>query len=192
MKKNIAIFASGSGTNAENIIHYFEEKASARVNLVVTNRREAYVRERAAKLGVPCFYYNKEEWTTGTAVLDLLKEHRTDWVVLAGFLLRVPAALVAAYPQRMVNIHPALLPKFGGQGMYGDRVHEAVIAAGDTQSGITIHYVNEAYDRGAVICQATCEVLPDDTPQTLAQRIHALEYDYFPRVIERLILTAPA
>lgn len=187
MKKNIAILASGSGTNAENIIRYFREKDSATVRLVLTNRQNAFVLERARGLEVPCFYFPKGEWESGEAVLSLLKEYNIDFIVLAGFLARVPDNILHAYPNKMINIHPSLLPKFGGKGMYGDRVHEAVIAAGEKESGITIHYTNEHYDEGAVICQKKCPVLPGDTPEDLAQRIHVLEYEYYPKVIEGLI-----
>jgi phosphoribosylglycinamide formyltransferase-1 len=185
---NIAILASGSGTNAENIIRFFQEKNSnSQVNLVITNRRQAVVRERAARLSVPSLYFAKEEWERGDAVLAALQEYGIDWIILAGFLLRVPESILNAYSDKVINIHPALLPKYGGKGMYGDRVHEAVIAAGEKESGITIHYVNAQYDEGAIICQAKCPVLPEDTPHTLAQRIHLLEYAYFPKTIEEVI-----
>lgn len=187
MGKNIAIFASGNGTNAENIIRYFKEKKTADVCLVLTNRRQAFVLERAGRLGVPAVWVPKEEWLDGERVLDLLAQHGADFVVLAGFLLRVPDRVLHVYAHRMINIHPSLLPKFGGKGMYGDRVHEAVLAAGEHESGITIHYTSEQYDEGAVICQHTCSVLPGDTPDTLAQRVHALEYEYYPKVIEQLV-----
>ena len=188
MSKNIAIFASGSGTNAENIIRYFREKGSACVGLVLTNRQNAFVLERARSLDVPCAYFAKSDWESGEAILSMLREHNIDFVVLAGFLARVPDNILHAYPNKMINIHPSLLPKFGGKGMYGDRVHEAVIEAGEKESGITIHYTNEHYDEGAIICQEKCPVLPEDTPDELAHRIHALEYEYFPKVIERLVL----
>lgn len=187
MKKSIAVLASGSGTNAENIIRYFREKSSACVALVLTNRQHAFVRERASGLGVPCFHFPKTDWESGEAILAVLKEHEIDFVVLAGFLARVPDNVLHAYPNKMINIHPSLLPKFGGKGMYGDRVHEAVIAAGEKESGITIHYTNEHYDEGAIIRQVKCPVLPGDTPEELAQRIHALEYDSYPKVIEELV-----
>ncbi len=187
MGKNIAVLASGSGTNAENIIRYFREKGSARVALVLTNRQKAFVLERAKGLGVPCASLSKEEWESGEAVLAMLRRYDIDFVVLAGFLARVPDNVLHAYADKMRNIHPSLLPKYGGKGLYGDRVHEAVIAAGERESGITIHYTNERYDEGAVICQLKCPVLPDDTPDSLAQRIHQLEYEHYPRVIERLL-----
>lgn len=187
MGKNIAVLASGSGTNAENIIRYFQEKASACVGLVLTNRQNAFVLERAKRLNVPYAYLGKEDWESGEAVLALLQEHNIDFVVLAGFLARIPDIVLHAYPNKMINIHPSLLPKFGGKGMYGDRVHEAVITAGEKESGITIHYTNEHYDEGAIICQKTCPVLPGDTPDELAQRIHKLEYEYYPQVIDKLV-----
>lgn len=187
MRKNIAVLASGSGTNAENIIRYFQEKSSACVALVLTNRQNAFVLERARGLGVSCFHFPKSDWESGDAILSVLREHKIDFVVLAGFLARVPDVILYAYSNKMINIHPSLLPKFGGKGMYGDRVHEAVIAAGEKESGITIHYTNEHYDEGAIIRQVKCPVLPEDTPEELAQRIHVLEYETYPKVIEELI-----
>lgn len=188
MGKNIAVFASGSGTNAENIIRYFREKDSARVALVLTNRQDAFALERARRLEVPCAWFAKGDWESGEPVLSMLCGYGIDFVVLAGFLARVPDNILHAYPNKMINIHPSLLPKFGGKGMYGDRVHEAVIASGEKESGITIHYTNERYDEGAVICQKKCPVLPGDTPEELAQRIHRLEYEWYPRVIESLVV----
>ena len=188
MVRNIAVLASGNGSNAENIIRYFKEKDTAAVSLVLSNRREAFALERARRLGVPAVYFPKEEWAGGEAVLAALREYKVDFVVLAGFLVRVPSNILRAYPSRMVNIHPSLLPKFGGKGMYGDGVHRAVLASGETESGITIHYTNERYDEGAVICQHKCPVLPGDTVETLAARIHVLEYEYYPKVIEQLVL----
>lgn len=187
MKKNIAILASGSGTNAENIIRYFQVKKSASVALVLTNRRDAFVLERARGLGVPYCFFPKDEWEHGGAILSVLEEHGVDFVILAGFLARVPEAILHVYPGRIINIHPSLLPKFGGKGMYGNRVHEAVLAAGEVESGITIHYINEHYDEGDVIRQVRCPVLPEDTPEELACRIHALEYEVYPEVIEQLL-----
>ena len=156
MGKNIAVLASGSGTNAENIIRYFREKGSARVALVLTNRQNAFVLERAKGLGVPCVWFAKSDWESGELVLSTLREHDIDFVVLAGFLARVPDNILHAYPNKMINIHPSLLPKFGGKGMYGDRVHEAVIASGEKESGITIHYTKAALSasRNAPYCRA--------------------------------------
>lgn len=187
MKKNIAIFASGSGTNAENIIRYFQENDLIRVALVLSNRSDAYVLERAHRLQVPSEVFLKEDWVSGEQILALLHEYHIDFIVLAGFLVRVPERLLHAYPDKIINIHPALLPKFGGKGMYGDRVHEAVVAAGEKESGITIHYINEHYDEGNAIFQATCPVLPTDSPDDVAKKVHALEYEHFPQVIEQVL-----
>lgn len=189
MGRNIAIFASGNGTNAENIIRYFQAKeGEIQVTLVVTNRQEIPVFERAKRLDVSCIYMNKDAWTTGEEVIRLLHERKIDFIVLAGFLARVPDVILQEYPRRIVNIHPSLLPKYGGKGMYGDRVHQAVVEAGEKESGITIQYINEHYDEGDIITQYRCPVLPGDTPEELAKRVHALEYEYYPQEIERIIL----
>lgn len=187
MKKNIAIFASGSGSNAENIIRYFQKSGSAQVSLVLSNKSDAYVLERAHRLRVPCNVFPKEDWIAGDEILAVLQEARIDFIVLAGFLFRVPDLLLHAYPYKIINIHPALLPKYGGKGMYGDRVHQAVVTAGEKESGITIHYINEHYDEGAIIFQASCPVLPSDTPEEVANKVHALEYKHYPHVIESLL-----
>lgn len=187
MMRNIAIFASGNGTNAENIIRYFQDSGSACVGLVLTNRKSAYVMERARSLNVPSAYVPKEEWEAGDSVLSLLDDKKIDFIVLAGFLARVPDGILHAYPDKIINIHPSLLPKFGGKGMYGDRVHEAVVEAGEKETGITIHYINERFDEGEVIAQYTCPVLPDETPEEVAAKVHALEYRYYPQVIDRLV-----
>ena len=189
MKKNIAIFASGSGSNAENIIRYFQKSDSATVSLVLSNKSDAYVLERAHRLKVPCNVFPKEDWIAGDEILAILQEYRIDFIVLAGFLVRVPDLLLHAYPGKIINIHPALLPKFGGKGMYGDKVHEAVVAAGEKESGITIHYIDEHYDEGSIIFQAKCSVLPGDTPAEVAKKVHALEYEWFPRIIEQTVNT---
>jgi phosphoribosylglycinamide formyltransferase 1 len=181
----IAVFASGSGSNAENIIRHFSDHPRIRVTCVCTNRPDAYVIERSKRLEVPVYVFNKQMFAETGEVLDHLREHRIDWIVLAGFLWLVPASLIEAYPDRIINIHPALLPAYGGKGMYGDHVHRAVIANGEQESGITIHLVNREYDRGATIFQARCAVKADDTPELLAARIHELEYRYFPEVIEK-------
>ncbi len=187
MDRNIAIFASGSGTNAENIIRYFAEKGSVKVSLVLSNKSDAYVLERAKHLGVPYGVFPKGDWTEGSKILAALKEHQIEFIVLAGFLLKVPDSILHAYPSKIINIHPALLPKFGGKGMYGERVHEAVVAAGEKESGITIHYINEHYDEGDTIFQATCPVLAEDSPEEVAKKVHALEYKYFPLIIEKVV-----
>jgi phosphoribosylglycinamide formyltransferase-1 len=190
-RKNVAVFASGSGTNAQRIIEYFRDHPQINISLVISNKADAFVLERAAKLGVPSCVFSAKEIREVELVLRKLKEFRIEYLVLAGFLLKVPDALVKDYPNRILNIHPALLPKYGGKGMYGHYVHEAVIASGDQESGITIHRVNEHYDEGEIIFQAQCPVLPDDTPDSLAERIHSLEHRHFPGVIENWILTTP-
>ena len=187
MKKNIAIFASGSGSNAENIIRYFQKSDSATVSLVLSNKSDAYVLERSHRLKVPCNVFPKEDWTAGDEILAILQEYRIDFIVLAGFLVRVPDLLLHAYPGKIINIHPALLPKFGGKGMYGDKVHEAVVAAGEKESGITIHYINEHYDKGDTIFQAVCPIFPTDSPDDVAKKVHALEYEHFPRIVEEIL-----
>lgn len=187
MSKNIAILASGNGTNAENIIRYFRNSGTVNVGLVLSNRETAFVLERARSLNVPFAYMEKAEWTDGEAVLSLLKDKHIDFVVLAGFLARVPDCILHAYPNKIINIHPSLLPKFGGKGMYGDRVHQAVVAAGETETGITIHYLNEHFDEGETIVQYKCPVLPQDTAEDVAKKVHALEYEYYPQVIARLL-----
>lgn len=158
----------------------------------MANKADAFVLERAHRLGIPTLYINREQWADATHILTLLHEQQIDFIVLAGFLARIPDALLHSYPNRIVNIHPSLLPKFGGKGMYGNKVHEAVVAAGETESGITIHYLNEHYDEGQIIAQYRCPVMPNDTPQDVATRVHALEYEYYPKVIEQLLTTLSA
>jgi phosphoribosylglycinamide formyltransferase-1 len=189
--KNIAIFASGSGTNAENIIKYFSNGTTASVCLVLSNRRDAYVIKRAASLNVQSVFFDRKDFYERGTVMNLLRDHRIDFIVLAGFLWLVPSDILTSYENRIVNIHPALLPGYGGRGMYGDRVHEAVIRAGEKESGITIHYVNSEYDAGDIIFQAVCPVLEDDTPADVAARVHALEYKHYPVVIEELVSKLP-
>ncbi|MDR1562078.1 MAG: phosphoribosylglycinamide formyltransferase [Dysgonamonadaceae bacterium] len=185
--KRIVIFASGSGSNAENIICSLAGNKFLSFPMIISNRRDVFVHERAERIGVPSFFFSKQQFEDGD-VLKFLLGHGIDFIVLAGFLLRVPVNLLQTFHDRIINIHPALLPKFGGQGMYGDRVHEAVVAAGERESGITIHYVNENYDEGRIIFQARCIVNPDDTPGAVAARVHELEYRYFPKVIEQLAI----
>jgi len=185
--KRIAIFASGNGSNAENIINYFSAKNSVEVALILTNNKNAFVIERAKNHGIPSFVFTSGELKETTIVLDKLKEYYTDFIVLAGFLLMIPQKIIQAYPGKIINIHPALLPKYGGKGMYGGIVHEAVHKSGDTETGISIHYVNEKYDEGAIIFQARCPLTKDDTPETIAQKVHTLEYRYFPEIIEKVI-----
>jgi phosphoribosylglycinamide formyltransferase-1 len=189
--KNIAIMASGSGTNAENIIKYFSNKNTAKVALVLSNKRKALVLKRAEALDVESWFFEHDDLYSSGRVLDILLKNRIDFIVLAGFLWLIPEKILDTYKSRIINIHPALLPRYGGKGMYGDRVHKAVIDNGDRESGITIHYVNKNYDEGDIIFQARCHVDPDDTPESLATRIHALEYKHYPIVIEELISELP-
>jgi len=186
MSSKIAIFASGSGSNAENIIRYFANSAKLEFPLIISNKSDAFVHQRAKNLGIPSFTFSRDEFILGEGILNLLKENKIDYIVLAGFLLKVPEVLIAAFPNKIVNIHPALLPKFGGKGMYGSRVHEAVAEAKETESGITIHYVNANYDEGNIIFQAKCTVTPTDTADMIADKVHALEYEHFPKVIGEL------
>lgn len=185
--KNIAIFASGSGTNAENIVRYFSKSETINVVVVLSNNRNAGVHARVNKWGVPSFTFSGEEFADGKAVLDKLAEYDTDLIVLAGFMNKISGSLLDAYPDKIINIHPALLPKYGGKGMYGRHVHEAVVAAGEQETGITIHYINEHYDEGTVIFQAKCLVMPSDTPEMVAAKVHVLEYIHYPKVIENLL-----
>ncbi|MDD2435985.1 MAG: phosphoribosylglycinamide formyltransferase [Massilibacteroides sp.] len=185
--KNIAVFASGSGSNAENIAKYFADSNDIKVAVVLSNNRNAKVHERMRKLNIPTFTFSRDEFSEGNSVLAKLKEYNIDLIVLAGYMNKITAPLLNAYPQRIINIHPALLPKFGGKKMYGMHVHEAVVAAREKESGITIHFVNENYDEGAIIFQATCPVSPKDTPEQVAQKVHQLEYAHFPPVIAKVI-----
>jgi len=189
--RNIAIFASGSGTNAENIIKYFSNSKSAVVSLVLSNLREAYVLKRAASLNVRSVFFDRKDLYEKEKVARYLAMYKIDFIVLAGFLWLIPENILNIYEKRVINIHPALLPKHGGKGMYGEIVHEAVIAKHEKESGITIHYVNNRYDEGDIIFQARCPVTREDTPDTLALKVHALEYKHFPEVIEKLVLKLP-
>jgi phosphoribosylglycinamide formyltransferase-1 len=188
MAHRLALFASGSGTNAENIIRYFQNKPQIKVSCVCTNRPDAMVVNRAKKLDVPVLVFTKTDLYQTENLLVYLKDMRTDWIILAGFLWLVPPYLIDHFPNRIINIHPALLPKFGGKGMYGHHVHQAVIDQKEKTTGITIHYVNREYDRGSIIFQATCAVKPGDTPESLAARVHELEYEYFPQIIEQEVM----
>ena len=184
--KHICIFASGSGTNAQNIIEYFKKTKNHEVSLVLSNKREAYVLQRAKLLDVSTRFFSKEEFHNYT-VLKLLEEYRIDFIVLAGFLWLMPKEFLRAYPNRIVNIHPALLPKYGGKGMYGARVHETVLENKEKESGISIHYVNEEYDKGNIIFQTRCKIEQGETADSLAKKVHKLEYEHYPRVIEELV-----
>lgn len=182
--KNIAIFASGAGSNAKRIIEYFTGHRQISVKLIVCNNPGAGVIQIAAQFNIPVLLINKEQLFSGNGYVDELKNASIDFIVLAGFLWKIPSTLINAYRNKIVNIHPSLLPKYGGKGMYGTKVHEAVIAAGEKESGITIHYVDEHYDNGDIIFQAACPVFTDDTPDSLAERIHQLEHENFARVVE--------
>jgi phosphoribosylglycinamide formyltransferase-1 len=184
---NLAIFASGTGTNAANIIAYFENHPTIKVVLVVCNNPKARVLDIADKNNIPSLLIEKQRFSKEDGYLPLLKDKDVDLIILAGFLWKIPDILIEAYPQRIINIHPALLPKYGGKGMYGSNVHEAVLAAGEKESGITIHYVDEHYDNGDIIFQAKCEITDTDTPESLAKKIHQLEHSWFPQIIEQVI-----
>ena len=188
--KKVAILASGSGTNAENIIKYFSGSSSVKIVVVLSNKSDAGVHVRARNLGVSSFSFSNAEFKEGTEVLKKLDEFDADFIVLAGFLAMIPPVIINKYDNKIINIHPALLPKYGGKGMYGHYVHEAVMAAKETETGITIHYVNERYDEGKVIFQASFPILPEDTVGDVEAKIHELEYKHFPRVIEELLLSA--
>ena len=183
----LAILGSGNGTNAQQISEYFAGRTDVEVACIIYNKRNAYIAERAKNLGIESHYFGCADFYENGAVMKYLEEKRVDWVILAGFLWLVPQAMLDAYPNRIINIHPALLPKYGGKGMYGHHVHEAVVAAGEHESGITIHIVDHRYDCGTTLFQARCSVTPDDTPDTLAAKIHLLEKEYFPRVIDETI-----
>jgi phosphoribosylglycinamide formyltransferase-1 len=183
----LAILGSGNGTNAQQISEYFADRTDVVVACIIYNKRDAYIAQRAKNLGIEARYFGRADFYENGAVLEYLKEKQIDWVILAGFLWLVPESLLDAYPNRIINIHPALLPKYGGKGMYGHHVHEAVVAAGEHESGITIHIVDHNYDRGTTLFQARCTVTPDDTADTLAEKIHLLEKEYFPKVIDSTI-----
>jgi phosphoribosylglycinamide formyltransferase-1 len=185
--KRIAILASGSGTNAENIIKYFKNSDSISVVQVLSNKKDAKVLERASRLNIPNRSFDKNDFIATDELLNFLKEN-ADYVILAGFLWKIPSKIIDAFPNKIINIHPALLPKYGGKGMYGMHVHNAVVENKEKQTGITIHYVNENYDEGAIIFQKSFEVLVSDTLDDVAKKIHVLEYEYFPKVIEKAIL----
>ena len=184
--KNLALFASGNGTNVQRIAEYFLDSTSVCVKLIICNNPQAYVLERAKKMKIDAVLINnKEQFYHSDELLQILRQNQIDLLVLAGFLWLIPDYLIDAYPDRIINIHPALLPKYGGKGMYGMHVHEAVVANGDTESGITIHYVNRQYDEGKIIFQAKCSLSPSDTVENLAKKVHALEYEHYPKIIEK-------
>ncbi|WP_282069650.1 phosphoribosylglycinamide formyltransferase [Olleya namhaensis] len=185
--KRVVIFASGSGSNAENLIRFFQNRDNASVIQVLTNNPHAKVLDRCKKLKVSGLSFNKTAFTATDDVLNLLKVNQPDLIVLAGFLWKFPENILKHFPSKVINVHPALLPKFGGKGMYGMHVHESVVANKETETGITIHYVNEHYDEGAVIFQAKCEVLASDTALDVAEKIHELEMKHFPEVVNKLL-----
>lgn len=187
MKKRIVIFASGNGSNAENIIKYFHQTPIAEVVLVLSNKKDARVLEKSEKLNVANFYFSKEELISEEGVLKTLKKCSPDLIVLAGFLLKFPENILKEFPNKVINIHPALLPKYGGKGMYGNFVHEEVLKNKESETGITIHYVNENYDEGAIIFQKSIEVFPEDSATTIADKIHKLEHKWFPKIIEEVL-----
>ena len=183
----IAILASGNGSNAENLILQ-QPSELLQYPLIITDNAQAGVLQRAKRLGVATHVFSRADFREGTAVLQLLQDEKIDAIVLTGFLSRIPQNIVEHYPSRIINIHPALLPRFGGKGMYGHFVHEAVLAAGEVVSGITIHYVDAEYDHGSTLCQATCPVYPSvDTPDSLAERIHHLEHLYYPVAVRQMV-----
>lgn len=186
-EKRIVIFASGNGTNTHNVIQYFQQSTVAEVVHVFANNKNAKVLERAKGLNVRATSFDKEALVSETGVLQHLKYERPDLIVLAGFLLKFPEIILREFPNKVINIHPALLPKYGGKGMYGRHVHEAVVANNETETGITVHYVNEHYDEGAIILQKKITVDPEDSAQDVAEKVHILEYEWLPQVIEELL-----
>lgn len=184
---NIAIFASGTGTNAQKLIDHFRNHSYIKIALIACNKPGAGVLTIAQKENIPSLLIEKEKFFRGNAYVDELKQHNISFIVLAGFLWKIPVQLISAYPQRIINIHPALLPNYGGKGMYGRFVHEAVIAANEKESGISVHYVDELYDHGQLIFQARCTIEPGDTPDSLAQKIHDLEHAHYPLIVEKVI-----
>lgn len=190
-KIKLAILASGNGTNAQQITEYFADKPEVSVDVIIYNRRDAYVATRAANLGIEARYFGRRDFMESDNVVNFLKERNIDYVILAGFLLLIPENILNAFPNRVVNIHPALLPKYGGKGMYGHHVHDAVVANHETETGITIHVVDNRYDCGTTLFQARCKVEPEDTADDVAAKIHLLEKEYFPRVIEAFVHHRP-
>jgi phosphoribosylglycinamide formyltransferase 1 len=187
--KKIALFASGSGSNVENIAHFFKNNKYVQPYLVLCNNPKAFVINRAAKLNIPVLVFNKQQFYDTDFIIQQLKFNEIDIIVLAGFLWLIPPSLIEAFPNRIINIHPALLPKYGGKGMYGMKVHQAIIDNKEKESGITIHLVNEEYDKGKILFQAKCNVTPDDKAESVATKVHDLEYKHFPEQIEKFTLT---
>ena len=184
---NLAIFASGSGTNAENICKYFQNYPDIKIKFILTNNPTAGVIIRSRRLNVESVVFNRDTFYKTNDIISLLKSNKIDLIILSGFLWLIPENLINEFPDRIINIHPALLPKYGGKGMYGMNVHNAVINNNEKESGITIHLVNEIYDKGEILFQTKCDILNTDSPETLAHKIHLLEYEYFPKVISNFI-----
>ena len=187
-KKRLSIFASGSGSNAEKFFEHFQNHPQIEIASIFTNNKSAGVIERAQRFNIKHHVYNRSFWQTGETILEVLESEKIDFIVLAGFMLLIPKALVARFPNRIFNIHPALLPKFGGQGMYGMNVHKAVKVAGETETGLTIHYVNEYYDEGAIIFQESCTINPTDSAEEIAAKVLRLEHKNYPKVVEQEVL----
>lgn len=185
--KKIAIFASGSGSNTQSIIEYFQQKENIEIALIMCNKSNAFVVQRAQKLGVKCIVFNSETFKNNLGFLDILSKYEVNWIVLAGFLLKIPEYIIEDFQGKIINIHPALLPKHGGKGMYGMNVHRSVIENNETESGISIHYVNKNYDEGKMIFQASCAINAGDSPEDLANKIRLLEHQHYPKVIEETI-----
>jgi len=186
-KERIAIFASGSGTNAEEFFKCFKHHPTIKIVSLLSNNPQAYAIQRAGNHNLPHKVFHRKQFYDSDNVLQYLRELKVTFIVLAGFMWLVPENIIAEYDKRIVNIHPALLPKYGGKGMYGDHVHKAVLNNKETESGITIHYVNHQFDEGAIVFQRICKVFPQDTPEDLANRIHLLEYKHYPRVVEKIL-----
>jgi phosphoribosylglycinamide formyltransferase-1 len=184
---NIAIFVSSSGTNCENLIKYFADDKQIRTAVVISNRSDAYALVRAERLGVPSIVINKAQMNDESYLMPILQKYEVNFIVLAGYLLMIPDYLINAFPRRMINLHPALLPRHGGKGMWGHHVHEAVKAAGDTETGMTVHYVSNVCDGGEIIAQFSTPLTPDDTPDTIAEKEHVLEMEHFPAVVRKVI-----
>ena len=192
--KKIAVFASGSGTNAENLINYFNKTSDYKICIVLSNNKEAFVLKRSERLGIPFIIFNKEQLSEtpgfqGESVQSILDYNNIDFIILAGFLLMIPQKMILRYPGQIINIHPALLPKYGGKGMHGMNVHKKIIEEKEKQSGITIHLVDELYDHGTILFQSTCDIRPEDTPEDLSAKIHTLEQKYFPIEVEKYLNT---
>ncbi|HUH45998.1 MAG TPA: phosphoribosylglycinamide formyltransferase [Arenibacter sp.] len=186
--KRIVLFASGSGSNVENIVHHFRENPEIHISCVLSNNRQAQVFKRCSRLHISALYFNRHSFYKSDCILEILRSLDPDLIVLAGFLWKIPENLIQNFPGKIINIHPALLPKYGGKGMYGMHVHRAVKENNEGETGITVHYVNENYDEGAVITQVKVDLDNADTPESIAEKVHRLEYEHFPKVIEKILM----